>query len=69
MTKCTWEGCSEFATTQQTAKDGQIWAKLCAKHDKEIDDAIKSGDPKPILSTWIKAQGGSKAAAKRMMGL
>lgn len=73
---CTWEKCPEVATVPQTAKDGEMWANLCQAHHDELEASINRlfTDPgrnaiKRHLRDWIKAQGGSKAAAKRMSGL
>jgi hypothetical protein len=62
---CTWVNCREPAKHPQHAKDGTVWANLCYAHVLELDDAITAGPPK-ILAAWVKAQGGAKAAAKRM---
>lgn len=70
--QCTWAGCEQPAQHQQIATDGQQWADLCDEHngqiDKDIDTAFADGDVKRLLSGWVKAQGGSKKAAKRMIG-
>lgn len=54
---CTWVDCKEIATHPQIAQDGERWANLCISHNEHLDQAIKSLDPKRILSVWIKAQG------------
>ena len=63
--KCTWIDCTATATKAQIATDGEQWAHLCEAHFLELDVAMKSG-VKPMLSAWVKAQGGAKSAAKRM---
>ena len=63
--KCTWVDCTAAATKAQIAADGEQWAHLCETHFLELDTAMKAG-VKPMLSAWVKAQGGTKAAAKRM---
>lgn len=66
--KCTWVGCEAEAKFPQISSDGKTeWANLCDLHHKEIDGALDSFDAKRILSNWVKAQGGAKAAAGRMM--
>ena len=67
-TYCTWEGCSELAEFKQVAADGEVWAILCVEHSEIMDVKITDLKPKSFVSNWIKAQGGAKAAAKRMMG-
>ena len=67
MTCCTWVDCSHIAVSPQTSA-GSVWADLCEVHAREIDAAFDLG-PKEILSTWVKAQGGAKAAAERMFRL
>lgn len=62
--KCTWEGCREPATHPQLGKTGEAWANLCTGHDREL--ASRMSDVRGILSGWVKAQGGAKAAAERM---
>lgn len=64
--RCTWVGCKEQAHHPQHAKDGTVWANLCNKHVIELDNGIQDGPPK-ALSAWVKAQGGSKKAAERMI--
>ena len=63
---CTWENCTATATKAQFASVGERWAHLCEAHFIELDAAMKSGI-KQTLSAWVKAQGGAKAAAKRML--
>lgn len=63
---CKWEGCVNGATKDQLDRDGIIWTRLCDEHDKKLDEAIKSLNPKRLVFAWIKAQGGAKAAAARM---
>jgi hypothetical protein len=63
---CTWVECAEPATVPQRGRDGSQWADLCADHDKQLSDAIASGNPKKLMSAYIKAQGGAKKAAERM---
>lgn len=65
---CTFEGCSLEAVHELKSRDdGEIWARLCEDHNKQIDDAIKAGDPKRVVGLWVKAQGGSKKASERML--
>jgi len=64
---CTWKGCDAEATHPQIAKDGEEWANLCDEHHTEVELAIKSMVPKRLLRAWIRAQGGSKLAAARMV--
>jgi hypothetical protein len=72
MEQCTWKDCLEGGLHRQVAEDGQVWAVLCDKHNSELNQAIdlmvKGDGPKAMLSAWVKAQGGAKKAAKRMVG-
>lgn len=66
--KCTWVGCKRIAHVPQVSKDGQEWAKLCRKHDSELKKLqAPGGDAQALLSGWVKAQGGAKVAAGRMV--
>ncbi len=68
--KCTWVDCRLDAAHPQVAEDGEQWANLCEDHNKELEESLDlavSGNIKKMISSWIKAQGGSKKAAARMM--
>lgn len=65
--KCTWVGCEVEATVPQIAKDGEQWANLCAAHEAELNGNIDALDAKKLLSSWVKAMGGAKAATARML--
>lgn len=67
MTKCTWVDCENEATKSQIGKDGSVWANLCESHNGMIENAIVNSDAKAILSYWVKAQGGAKKAASRIL--
>jgi len=64
--RCTWEGCKQGSIFHETGKDGGEWAHLCLMHHNQLEDAMKDGNAKLILSFWVKAQGGSRCAADRM---
>ena len=64
--KCTWFGCASQGKYPQTGKSGEVWAFLCDSHNAELSKAIDDFDARKIVASWIKAQGGSKKAAKRM---
>lgn len=64
---CTFEGCSTEAVHELKSRDGEIWARLCEDHNKQIADAIKANDYKRVVGLWVKAQGGSKKASERML--
>lgn len=63
---CTFFGCMSPAAFTEPDKQGNPWCYLCAVHHNILVEALASGDAKAILSTWVKAQGGAKAAAARM---
>lgn len=54
--KCTWKDCPNEATEPQIGKDGSQWADLCKAHEKELMDAIKSGNARMVLRSWARAQ-------------
>ncbi len=58
--------CSEVAEFPQTGQDGKQWANLCPAHTKEMDDSLL--DPKAVLRCWVRASGGPRAMADKMMG-
>jgi hypothetical protein len=64
--RCTWEGCVADATHPQLDKAGHIWAQLCNEHHNELDAALEALSVKATLRAWVKAQGGAKAAARRV---
>lgn len=64
---CTWKDCDNPASHPQMSEDGKTWAQLCIVHEGQLNDAMISGEPKKILSAYVKAQGGAQAAAARMM--
>lgn len=57
MSKCTWRDCELDAVKSQEANDGEVWAKLCQKHDKLLQAVLQDDDAKMLVATWIKAQG------------
>lgn len=70
--RCTWVDptnirCPNVGKHNQVAKDGEVWAVLCDRHNSEINKSIEDLSAKKILRDWVRAQGGSKAAARRMM--
>ncbi len=65
---CTWEDCTKIGEFKQIAADGEVWAILCTEHNEIMDVETTDLKPKSFISNWIKAQGGAKAAAKRMIG-
>jgi hypothetical protein len=75
--KCTWEECRRRAEHEEKANNGSVWARLCQAHHEELKKAIaRSLDedgklpmmPRLLLRAWVKAQGGSRKAAKRLSG-
>lgn len=68
--QCSWNSkdaqCHHEGVVPQRGRDGSQWAELCEEHDRQLTAAIESGDAKKLLGAYIKAQGGSKAAAARM---
>lgn len=73
MSQCTWKDpdkprCPWPATHAQEAGDGSVWANLCEFHHDSLE-AVVGVDVKKTLSYWVRAQGGSRAAADRMAGV
>lgn len=64
---CTWVGCTEKGTNPQPDKMGRAWALLCSSHEDSLKEALDSGDAKRILGSWVKASGGAKIMAERMV--
>jgi hypothetical protein len=64
-TQCTWVDCPEVAAHPQIGQDGKEWANLCDVHAKELDDSLL--DPKAVLRCWVRASGGPKVMAEKMM--
>ena len=62
--KCTWKGCKNKGSVVQLDRNGEMWAKLCEEHNKQLKEAIDLGDPKTILKCWIKASGGAEKLTK-----
>lgn len=44
-----------------------MWADLCEKHHLAIEKGMEAFDAKTVLRNWVRAQGGSRKAAARMM--
>ena len=67
---CTWVDdavrCRGRAIHPITAKDGEVWARLCDEHNAAVDKAIQDIDGKAILRCWVRAGGGAKKMAARM---
>ena len=68
--KCTWVDCQNDACYPQVGSDQVQWANLCEAHHREVEAASFSSpfDAKVMLRCWVRAMGGAKAAAKRMVG-
>ena len=68
--QCSWASkdvqCQHEGVVAQRGKDGSQWAELCPEHDRQLTEAVNSGDVKKLMAAYIKAQGGAKAAAARM---
>ena len=63
---CTWKNCPNFSVHDELDKDGNIWARLCEKHKKELDDAIENFDPRKILRVWVLASGGAEKMSEML---
>ncbi len=66
MSCCTWKACDRPAAHQERGRDGSVWAELCEKHHVELDEAVASLEPKRLMRSYILAQGGAAAAARRV---
>lgn len=51
----------------ETDRNGLVWTNLCTEHREELEVALSTKLPAIILKAWIKAQGGAKKAAQRLM--
>jgi hypothetical protein len=70
--QCTWVDppevrCSSAATHAELSNDKTPWAHTCDIHHAMIEDGIVNFTPQKMLRNWVRAQGGHKAAAARMM--
>jgi hypothetical protein len=72
--KCSWKDCGHIGKHRQKATDGDEWAYLCDEHVAKVDGAVDAAlkDPseaniKALLGSWVRAQGGAKAATKRVL--
>lgn len=64
-------GCPVFKQWRTHDVKNEVWAELCEAHSHRLADAMlayseRRTDHRGLLSVWIKAQGGAKAAASRM---
>jgi hypothetical protein len=66
MLACTWVDCQAEALHPQLDRQGKQWACLCQEHHDRLEKALTDLEPKGLLSCWVKAQGGAKAAARRL---
>ncbi len=65
--ECTWKDCKAMAIFSQKDSDGNVWARLCPRHDDSLESAIASGSVKDIMRVWVLAGGGAEKMAKRTM--
>lgn len=61
------EDCPATAQHEERGTSGQVWARLCDAHHNELEAALASLDIRRITGSWLRAQGGPKAATRRMM--
>ena len=64
--RCTWVDCQASGFLLQLDQQKRPWATLCETHHRLLHDALEAKDARKILSYWVKAQGGAKAAKDRM---
>jgi hypothetical protein len=64
MAKCDYYGCQE----EQQSVEYESGMKFCKHHNDIIEKLIEKEDALGIIQFWIKAQGGSQKAARRMVG-
>jgi hypothetical protein len=63
--KCSYFGCEFFiADSEINSKDAM---KFCETHLEEVNKLMYCLDPKKILAFWVRAQGGAKRAADRLL--
>lgn len=63
--RCTWEGCAGSGLHPQLDANGKPWARLCETHHNRLAEILSGSDARKILSVWVRAQGGPRAAAAR----
>lgn len=59
--RCTWVDCQDTGLHAQLDRDGRAWSTLCEAHKLALDQVMVEGNVKKIISSWIKASGGSRA--------
>lgn len=70
--KCTWQDppdklCERLAAIDHTTQDGEVWARLCKEHDKELVDSQSDPINVPLmLRCWVRAGGGHQKMAARL---
>ncbi len=71
--RCTWQDppdvrCEELAVVDHIAQDGKMYAQLCTKHHRELDDSQKPPvNVARMLQCLVRAGGGAEKMAKRML--
>lgn len=61
---CTWKGCNGQARHRQLDRNKREWADLCDTHHKELEEALNTLTPQPLLKCWVLASGGAEKMAK-----
>lgn len=59
--RCTWINCQDTGLHPQRDRDGSAWSTLCEAHKLALDQVMAEGNVKNILSSWVKASGGTQA--------
>ena len=61
--KCEFYGC-EKAAEGAISGDKSRGLKFCPEHQEECRASWLTGDPKKVVSFWVKAKGGAERATK-----
>lgn len=70
--QCTWQDpperrCERLAAIDHIEQDGEVWARLCKEHDKELVDSQSDPINVPLmLRCWVRAGGGHQKMAARL---
>ncbi len=63
---CTWKDCERPAAHPQIGQDGKEWANLCDEHHTEMEEGLRTLEPRRVVRDWVNAQGGARKAADRV---
>ena len=69
MPSCTWKECTRAGNESQIGRTGEEWALLCDEHAAEMEKALDTLEPKPILRAWALARHGHQSREDFIRGV